>query len=267
LDELRELGEVRILPNIDRVPPLEEIDPKDCYLSWTIDLRTSATAEQLDEVFMFLGDRSQVVVRPIDEAQAGPETESPAPPAESAIDQIAAARVIPEPTPLQESIPTAPEASAAKAPAPASRIRVDSDQLDQLVGMAGELALLTDNLQGLATLEGTEPWVGTIEALERVGRRLRDATLELRMVPIEELFVRCPRGVGDLAERSGKHIALKMMGEDTRLDRTIVERLAEPMIHLIRNAIDHGLEPPEDRVRSGKAPGGRITIGAGHEGD
>ena len=146
-------------------------------------------------------------------------------------------------------------------------MRVDAEQLDGLVGMAGELAVLTDSLPGLAELVGSGPFAGTIEALERLGRRLRDATLELRMVPIEELFVRFPRLVRDLAEKTGKRIDFRMEGEETLLDRTIVERLAEPMIHLIRNAVDHGLEAPEERSAKGKPPTGRITIGAGHEGD
>ncbi len=147
------------------------------------------------------------------------------------------------------------------------RIRVEADQLDQLVGMAGELAVLTDSLQELREVEGVAPWSGTIEALERLGRRLRDTTLELRMVPIEELFVRFPRVVRDLAEHCGKQIALRLEGEETQLDRTIVERLADPMIHLIRNSVDHGLESPEERLAAGKPPTGRITIRAGHEGD
>ncbi len=87
------------------------------------------------------------------------------------------------------------------------------------------------------------------------------------MVPVEELFVRFPRVVRDLSERSGKQIALRIEGEETLLDRTIIERLFDPMIHLIRNAVDHGLETPEERRAAGKPPTGRITIGAGHEGD
>jgi two-component system chemotaxis sensor kinase CheA len=267
LDELRELGEARIVPVTDRVPPLEELEPKDCYLAWEVELRTSVDPEQLDEVFMFLGDRGQVVVEEVDAGQVEAEAEDEVAEAEPRIEQAVTSPTRAKTAPAPEAEPVAPEASAAKAPTTGGRIRVGSDELDQLVGMAGELALLTDNLQGLSAIEGVEPWVATIEALERVGRRLRDATLELRMVPIEELFVRFPRVVRDLAEKSGKQIALRTSGEDTRLDRTIVERLAEPMIHLIRNAIDHGLETPEERVRAGKPAGGRIAIGAGHEGD
>ncbi len=167
-------------------------------------------------------------------------------------------------------------AAAAKAPLAApspslprlhARIRVDAGQLDELVGLAGELVVVTDNLLGLREIPGVERWMHAIEALERVSREIRDTTLDLRMVPVDELFSRFPRVVRDLADRSGKEIELRIVGQDTRLDRTIVERLSDPMIHLIRNAVDHALELPQDRVAKGKPRVGRITLSAGHEGD
>lgn len=147
------------------------------------------------------------------------------------------------------------------------RIRVDAAQLDDLVGLAGELAVLADNLQGLRELNGAEPYRLALESLERVCRQVRDQSLELRMVPVEELFSRFPRLVRDLADKSGKEIQLRIEGQETRLDRTIVERLAEPMIHLIRNSVDHGLETPEERVAAGKPRQGQVVLWAGHEGD
>ncbi len=147
------------------------------------------------------------------------------------------------------------------------RIRVDAAQLDDLVGLAGELAVLADNLQGLRDINGAEPYRIALESLERVCRQVRDQSLELRMVPVEELFSRFPRLVRDLADKSGKEIQLRIEGQETRLDRTIVERLAEPMIHLIRNSVDHGLETPDERVAAGKPRQGQVVLWAGHEGD
>ena len=247
LDELRELGDARVTAHVDAVPPLEELNPTDCLLAWTVDLLTHAGRARLEEVFLFLDEPGQVTIEEIDEPVV-----SPPPPV--------ATPKAPDPSPPAE--PARPKHVSS-----APRVRVDAEQLDGLVGMAGELAVLTDSLPGLAELVGSGPFAGTIEALERLGRRLRDATLELRMVPIEELFVRFPRLVRDLAEKTGKRIDFRMEGEETLLDRTIVERLADPMIHLIRNAVDHGLEAPEERSAGGKPPTGRITIGAGHEGD
>ncbi len=148
-----------------------------------------------------------------------------------------------------------------------TRIRVDASQLDDLVGLAGELAVLADNLQGLRDIHGAESYRMALESLERVCRQVRDQSLELRMVPVEELFSRFPRLIRDLADKSGKEIQLRMEGQETRLDRTIVEKLAEPMIHLIRNSVDHGLETPAEREAVGKPRQGRIVLWAGHEGD
>ena len=157
-----------------------------------------------------------------------------------------------------------PQAAASRM---APRIRVDANQLDDLVGLAGELAVLSDNLQDLREVPGAAPWIHTLEALERVSRQVRDTTLDLRMVPVDELFSRFPRVVRDLADRFGKEIELRIVGQDTRLDRTIVEKLQDPMIHLIRNAVDHALESPDERVLRGKPRKGKISLSAGHEGD
>ena len=101
-------------------------------------------------------------------------------------------------------------------------------QLDDLVGLAGELVVLSDNLQGLREEPRVAPWLHALESLERVSREIRDTTLDLRMVPVDELFSRFPRVVRDLADRSGKEIELRIVGQETRLDRTIVERLGDP---------------------------------------
>ena len=114
------------------------------------------------------------------------------------------------------------------APRPNARIRVDAAQLDDLVGLAGELAVLSDNLMGLREIHGVEIWLHALESLQRVSREIRDTTLDLRMVPVDELFSRFPRVVRDLADRSGKEIELRIVGQETRLDRTIVERLSDP---------------------------------------
>ncbi len=246
LDELRELGELRVLVRTDRLPDLGELDPTECYLTWEADLTTTAERSRLDEVFLFLGDPRQVVV-----------TRADASPAESpALER-----------PLPDSGPTRNNEPAKGTKTVGTRVRVDAERLDQLVGMAGELAVLTDSLPNLVGASSDPAWSGAIEALERLGRLLRDTTLELRMVAVEELFVRFPRLVRDISERLGKKIDLKIEGADTQLDRTIIEHLFDPMIHLIRNAIDHGLEPPEERLAAGKDPVGQIRIAAGHEGD
>jgi two-component system, chemotaxis family, sensor kinase CheA len=300
LDELRELGETTITTDPGVVPPLEQLDPERCYLSWTIQVKTAATPERLFEVFLFFAEDSAlsisrlaadgtlIPVRPgmptVEGAAAPPigfETPAPAPIARKTKRKSPEVVLPQQPATIPMVVPDAPSSRVGSAPpsqetlaAPSpslprlhARIRVDAGQLDDLVGLAGELVVVTDNLLGLRDVPGVESWIHALESLERVSREVRDTTLDLRMVPVDELFSRFPRVVRDLADRSGKEIELRIIGQDTRLDRTIVERLSDPMIHLIRNAVDHALEPPQARVENGKPRVGRITLSAGHEGD
>jgi len=301
LDELRELGETSIVTDPETVPTLDQIDPERCYLKWTITVKSSADPDRLFEVFLFFAEDSTVAIeRRCPDGSWTPVRlgAAAAPNASTAAKTVAAA------TGTQVTIPTAaalaaheglpaPAGTNGDSPVPAAavriptqavamnggsaatpvlprvhaRIRVDAAQLDDLVGLAGELAVVSDNLMRLRELTGIETWIDTLEALQRVSRHIRDTTLDLRMVPVDELFSRFPRVVRDLADRSGKEIELRIVGQETRLDRTIVERLSDPMIHLIRNAVDHALESPGDRLAKGKNRIGRITLWAGHEGD
>jgi len=297
LDELRELGETSISTDPDFVPPLEQLDPERCYLSWTITVKTEADPERLREAFLFFADDSTVTIQrllpdgklvPIPRPTApeagastavvpgplGTEHAAGHPPGE-AVQPAAAATATGAPVPAVPgpAAPAPPSAFPAPAtmphviPRPHARIRVDAGQLDDLVGLAGELAVVSDNLMGVREIAGVESWAHALEALDRVSRQIRDTTLDLRMVPVDELFSRFPRVIRDLADRSGKEIELRLIGQETRLDRTIIERLNDPMIHLIRNAVDHALEHPQDRLEKGKPRLGRITLSAGHEGD
>jgi two-component system, chemotaxis family, sensor kinase CheA len=304
LDELRELGETTITTDTDLVPPLEQLDPERCYLSWTIQVKTAASAERISEAFLFFADDSALSIArlapdgkllpvrlatvsagdavspplgfeaPAAAVSPPPEVVPSVGPAGAAPSQVGARTGNGKAPKVSQPEVAVPPAAAAPLAAPSpslprlhARIRVDAGQLDELVGLAGELVVVTDNLLGLREIPGVERWTHAIEALERVSREIRDTTLDLRMVPVDELFSRFPRVVRDLADRSGKEIELRIIGQDTRLDRTIVERLSDPMIHLIRNAVDHALELPQERVGKGKARVGRITLSAGHEGD
>ncbi len=293
-DELHDLGQVRIETDIEGVPALDDLDPERCYLTWTISLESPATPEQLDEVFLFFTDDSTVSIERMEQdgswhvlpramapdlpvAAGGHEPrgrellEGTAPPTSPALPTQRPAAT-PSVSPAAEPPPAVRPPAAQPplprhVPRPNARIRVDASQLDDLVGLAGELAVLSDNLMGLRDIRGTETWLHALESLQRVSREIRDTTLDLRMVPVDELFSRFPRVVRDLADRSGKEIELRIVGQETRLDRTIVERLSDPMVHLIRNAVDHALEHPHERAEKGKSRVGRITLWAGHEGD
>lgn len=169
------------------------------------------------------------------------------------------------PAPVPPPAPTAP-ARAAAAPAETS-VRVDTARLDALVNQAGELLLLRNRLLTLAARNGDSSLSSTVDELNRVADDLQNAVLGMRMQPVGRLFQRFPRIVRDLARQLGKDVDLVTEGEGTDLDRSLVEALADPMVHLIRNALDHGLEGPEDRERAGKSRRGTVTLTASQRGE
>jgi len=168
---------------------------------------------------------------------------------------------------------TAPPAAPRAAPAPAhhaaaeATVRVDTARLDALVNRAGELVLVRNRLLTLAGQSGEVALVAAASELDRVADELQRAALGMRMQPVSRLFQRFPRIVRDLARQLGKDVELVLEGEDTELDRGLVEALADPLIHLLRNALDHGVEMPEQRERSGKPRKGRVCLSASQRGE
>ena len=146
-------------------------------------------------------------------------------------------------------------------------VRVDTHRLDGLVDAAGELVLVRNRLANLAPRGTNDPMERAIGELERVAEDLQNAVLRMRMQPVGKLFSRFPRIVRDLARQLGKEIELVTEGEDTDIDRTVVEALADPLVHLLRNAVDHGIEMPEARAREGKSRSGTVRLAAGQFGD
>lgn len=175
------------------------------------------------------------------------------------------------PAPVPPSAPVAapapvPAAAAAHPPAE-STVRVDTARLDNLVNQAGELLLVRNRVQRLAARAGDESLNDAAGELDRVADELQGAVLGMRMQPVGRLFQRFPRIVRDLSRQLGKEVELVLEGEDTELDRSLVEALADPMVHLVRNALDHGLERPEERERAGKPRKGVLRLAASQRGE
>ncbi|WP_243047627.1 chemotaxis protein CheA [Dyella sp. RRB7] len=173
-------------------------------------------------------------------------------------------------TPAAAPTPAAPAAAPAArhaAPAPEATVRVDTARLDALVHRAGELVLVRNRLLSLAAKHGDETLALAASELDRVSDALQNAVLGMRMQPVGRLFQRFPRIVRDLSRQLGKEVELVQEGEGTDLDRSLVEALADPMVHLIRNALDHGLEMPDERERAGKPRKGKVTLSASQRGE
>lgn len=265
LDELRELGATNVAAEFDAVPPLDELDPTQCLMGWSMDLPASATREVIEDVFLFVLDDMELSITSI----AGSNDEVGATAEDGPSDTAVA--VVPSPLPHaavgSAEVASAEPASAKAARVPSESVRVPAERLDLLMDRVGELVIVQSRLAQLAG-NGISGPAGELalrsisEEVERLANELRDTMMVLRMVPIASLFGRFRRLVHDLARETGKSIDLTTDGESTEIDKTVSERLADPIVHLIRNACDHGLETEEERLAAGKAASGRIRLSA-----
>jgi two-component system chemotaxis sensor kinase CheA len=261
LDDLRALGRCEIVADLDEVPGLETLDPELCLIKWRVALFGDCELDAIEDVFMFVRDEMTLEVVPLQAAEpaprpAGPEASLP-PAAEAPARAPAAA--IESPAPERIEPPRRGDDKAAT-------VRVQAERLDELMDRVGELVIAQARLSELAH-SGTDLAIKSIaEEIERLASGLRDSTMGVRMVPMGSLFGRFRRLVHDLSSDLGKPVDFVTVGEDTELDKTMIERLADPLVHLIRNAIDHGVESPEKRAAAGKPATGRIELAAHYVG-
>jgi two-component system chemotaxis sensor kinase CheA len=297
---LEPLGRVEATADLGRIPPLAELDPQQCYLLWQVRLRGECAREQVEEAFDWTtGDCELTIERGINMA-ATPSGKTGASATAGAIatptptGSAPAATEAPTGTPpahgaapdRQVAAPDKPAAGATSAPAGAtpapiaaessksvnpesSSIRVGIDKIDELINTVGELVITQAMLSELGkAFEGPDgdKLQSGLGQLERTMRQLQESVMRVRMLPISVTFSRFPRLVHDLAQRLGKKIELKMTGEQTELDKTVLEKIGDPLVHLVRNSIDHGIEMPEVRIAAGKPPFGTINLNAYHSG-
>ncbi|MGC3999645.1 MAG: chemotaxis protein CheA [Anaeromyxobacter sp.] len=267
LGELRSMGPCQVVADTSAVPPLETLDPERCHLAWEVSLTTQRGADAIRDVFIFVEDHCQLRIEPIEVAPSA----LPLAPAPAAAAAATAPPNLPPP-PTAEPAPApapaagpAPATSAAASP-PAASIRVAATKLDRLVDLVGELVIAQARLSRLASLREDAELLAISEDVERLSAELRDGTLDVRMLPIGTTFGRFQRVVHDLAAELGKEVVLETEGADTELDKTVIERLVDPLVHLIRNACDHGLEQPAARVAAGKPARGTVRLSASHSG-
>jgi two-component system, chemotaxis family, sensor kinase CheA len=273
LDELRDLGECTVRANTSGIPQLDDLVPTELYVSWDVILTSEQDRSAIDDVFIFVMDDMELDVQEISDPQAASaETKrdgAPAPVAPVTPAPVTSApAAAPEFRPV-EAVPvkreTAPVQAAAQAKAQ-ENVRVPAERLDELMDRVGELVIAQSRLSQLASSSSDIALRSVSEEIERLSGELRDTMMVLRMVPVGTLFSRFRRLVHDLARETGKVIELVTEGETTEVDKTVIERLADPLVHLVRNSIDHGLEPPAERLAAGKTEAGTVTLAARQSG-
>lgn len=258
LDELRDMGEATVSMRTDGIPALDAIDPSACYPSWDVTLTTAQSRNAIEQVFLFVLDEMELSIEPAEPAAIVLE---PAPAAS------AAAAVLPAQAAGSLPAVAAPDQrSGTRTATAADTIRVPAERLDELMDRVGELVIAQSRLNQVAAASHDPAVKSVAEEINRLSLELRNTTMGIRMLPIGSLFGRFRRLVHDLAHDLGKSIELITVGEETELDKTVIDRLNDPLVHLIRNAIDHGIEGPEGRSAAGKPAQGRITLSARHSG-
>ncbi|RVU21721.1 chemotaxis protein CheA [Methylobacterium oryzihabitans] len=259
LDDLRDLGPCTVTARLDALPDLDALDPEVLLIGWDVDLRAGAGRETVEDVFLFVRDDMTLALEPLDAAREESASASRA----GRADEVVRPGTAPDGPPEAASGPRRGPRRDGEASA---SLRVEAGRLDELMDRVGELVIAQARLSQLAGLHADPGLAAVAEEIERLSARLRDTTMGIRMVPIASLFGRFRRLVHDLSRELGKPVEFVAEGEDTELDKTMIERLADPLVHLIRNAVDHGIEEPARRAEAGKAATGRIALVAEHAG-
>lgn len=266
LDELRALGDCRVVALCDGLPALPDLVPTECLIGWDVTLVGDISRDAIEDVFIFVMDDMDMELTPLAAAPAEPDAAvAPAAP------DTAAAATPGTPSSVPAQAPAQADAAARQAPRAGESVRVPAERLDVLMDRVGELVIVQSRLSqlansGLIGASGEVALRSISEEIERLVSEMRDTMMVLRMVPVANLFGRFRRLIHDLARDTGKAIELLTDGESTEVDKTVTEQLADPIVHLIRNACDHGLETPEERLAAGKPATGRVMLTAAHAG-
>jgi two-component system, chemotaxis family, sensor kinase CheA len=266
LRDLAELGEiVDVTPDVSALPAFDALDPESSYLAWSIRLHAEASEAEVREAFAFVEEGSEIRIAAKSKydgfakpAAVAPTAEPPA--TAAALDTKAEA---PEPAARTMS-------AAARAPkAESASIRVAIDKVDKLINLVGEMVIAQSMISQVAKDFTPEKLVRLQESvgeMERNIRELQERVMSVRMVPLSTVFSRVPRLVRDLAGTLDKKVNIQVTGGETEIDRSVIEQIGDPLTHLIRNAVDHGIETPDERVAAGKPEQGQVKLSAFHQG-
>ena len=292
--ELAALGDLENRVNLSGLPEFEHMDPELSYLSWILHLKKNEQQGAIDkavieEIFEWVEDDCDLSIEPLtsepDDTSTSEQNDSPQPAEIPVSETITAAdNVIPITGESDaQTVPSKVPAAGVQQPAEAQQksstrkkkatetgsIRVGTDKIDTLINMVGELVITQSMLSQMGedfSMDKIEDLREGLAQLERNTRELQESVMRIRMLPISSSFQRFPRLVHDLGQKMNKKIELKMFGEQTELDKTVMEKIGDPLVHLVRNSLDHGIEDPQTRLAAGKSETGTITLNAYHQG-
>ncbi len=270
--ELEEFGELVTEVNFSKLPPFDEYDMEECYLSWDLVLKTDVGKEQIQEVFAWVEDDCELNIEQHKQPILNKEETNELPKNEAEEVANGQPQAVPEVEDRRAGDRRKPQdrrATDRRSSTESTSIRVNIDKIDTLINMVGELVITQSMLNQFSEnfdIKDIEKLSEGLKQLERNTREIQENVMQIRMLPISFSFNRFPRLVHDLSSKLNKKIELKLKGETTELDKTVMEKIGDPLVHLVRNSIDHGIEMPEDRLAAGKPETGVIELNAFHEG-
>jgi two-component system chemotaxis sensor kinase CheA len=267
--ELATLGDLTVTADLQGLPDLYDLDPEECHLSWKLELEGNVPVKEIDEIFDWVEEDCDLAKQAIFASITADSTNNT-----DIVTMPVSNKTVPT---AQDESPskTAVELKEAKKEEPktaakgSSSIRVDTSKIDTLINMVGELVITQSMLSLIGEhfeLSKLDHLKNGLSQLERHTRELQESVMNIRMLPISFVFSRFPRLAHDISSKLGKKIELKLVGEHTEVDKTVVELLSDPLVHLVRNSLDHGIEMPDVRLAAGKPETGTVTLEAYHRG-
>ncbi len=272
--ELAELGEFQAVANFEELPALTDLGVEDCYMSWEATLKGSCTLEQIKEIFVWVEDECELSIEPAGSSDQDEVQPEPVVATASTLKPAVTTPNLSQSGTKQEAVAqragmSKPENKERRSATENSSIRVDIEKIDSLINMVGELVITQSMLSQLGDdfdMARLEKLRDGLSQLERNTRELQESVMRIRMIPISFAFNRFPRMIHDLCNKLGKKVQLKLSGESTELDKTVMEKIGDPLVHLVRNAMDHGIEMPKVRAEAGKPQTGMVHLNAFHQG-
>lgn len=259
LTELQEYGQVIECRFREQIPPLDQLKTDACYGSWELVYETAFEPAIVRALLELTAEGAEVRIEPLTLSPAQPASETPV---RSTVAAPETADSTPSTTEAPTAAATAVAVSASASKGEAQSIRVSTEKIDALMNLVSEIVIAQSMLSSAQSADTDERTRAAITQMERHVRELHERVMAIRLLPVSYLFNRFPRMVRDTAAKLGKRVNLEVEGEETELDRTLLEALSDPLTHLIRNAIDHGIEPPDERRQTGKPDTGTIRLSA-----
>ncbi|HRD49818.1 MAG: chemotaxis protein CheA [Candidatus Competibacter sp.] len=267
--ELSALGQLTVQCDASRLPRLAELKPEDCYLSWELELQGAISREAVAEVFAWVEDDCDLRIEaPVKKPDEAPTKEPAA--SDSVVVRAPGEEGQQGELLLERRKNNDRRQGDRRGPAPVdtASIRVGIDKVDAVINLVGELVTTQSMLSVLGVdfdMSRMDKLHEALDQLDRNTRDLQEHVMRIRMMPVSSVFSRFPRMVHDISGKLGKQVELRINGEQTELDKTVIEKIGDPLVHLVRNSLDHGLEPPADRLQQGKPEIGTITLNAYHK--